>query len=96
MQRKKPTAKQLKDEQAILDNPPHREFGGCLPDPPEDCTAHRSFIGQDGTEYVNLPICASCKKECARYHEHQKAMKEWREQASEIIQQRRIRKGKEG
>lgn len=96
MQRKKPTAKQIKEEEEILRSPPHREFGGCLPDPPEDCNARRPFIGQDGTEYIDLSVCAHCKNKCARYKEHHKEMEQWRERASEIKRQRRIRKGKEG
>jgi len=94
MQRKKPTTKQIKEEQAILDNPPHREFGGYLPDPPENCTARRPFTGQDGTEYVDLSMCGHCNKKCTRYKEFDKEMKNWLEQQTEIRRQRRIRKGK--
>ena len=96
MQRKKPTAKQIKEEEAVLRNPPHREFGGCMPDPPEDCTARRPFVGRDGTEYVDLSVCGHCTKKCARYKEFDKEMKDWLERQSEIRRQRRIRKGKEG
>lgn len=95
MERKKPTAKKIREEENILKNPPHREFGGCLPDPPEDCNARRPFIGQDGTEYVDMSLCGHCKTKCARYKQHCKDMDEWLKQVSEIKRQRRIRKGKE-
>lgn len=95
MIRMKPTPNQIAEEEEILNNPPHKQFGGCLPYPPDHCKARRPFVDDDGVEYVDMSVCGHCSAKCHRYHEHSKALEQWKKQASEIIQQRRIRKGKD-
>ena len=72
MRRTKPTKK---EQDTLI--PPHREFGGHMPDPPEDCQKRREFVGTDGTEYINCTFCAHCKQKCQRKKEFNNEWKEY-------------------
>lgn len=94
----KPKLRRTKPTKAAKMNnnqPPHKEFGGHLPDPPADCTARRPFIGQDGTEYVDMCSCGHCtRKHCDRYRQHCKDMNEWFRQRHQAIEARKVPKQK--
>lgn len=75
MKRTKPTKKQIN----ILNSLPHGQFGGCMPNPPDECTKPREFIGADGTEYINNALCIDCPNICTRKKEFSNEWKEyWR------------------
>ncbi len=80
MKRTKPTKKQKQK----LDQMPHGEFGGCMPNPPKDCAEPKEFIGSNGTEYINNVICLECRDGCDRRREFKNEWKEYKKRAQQI------------
>ncbi len=71
MKRTKPTKKQI----AVLNKPPHGEYGGHMPNPPKDCKEPK-FTGGDGVEYIDNLICTDCRDGC---DERKEFKNEWKE-----------------
>lgn len=56
--------------------PPHKEFPGYMPNPPEACSKYCEFTGKRGVKYISNTACANCKNHCQRKKEFEQ---EWRE-----------------